>query len=400
MISTKLKEVHSDIRGELYHMALEMEKNGEKVLKLNTGNPATFGFKMPGSIKQIIAENMEKSTGYCDIRGMAYSREAIREYHSSKGIEGISADDVFITNGVSEASHIIISALCSDGDEFLMPSPCYSLWVNMVRLAGGKSVFYDCDEKQEWMPDINSIKRKITSKTKAILLINPNNPTGTVYGKEILEKIYAVAKEKNLIILSDEIYDRLVYDNLPFTSTASLGSDVITVTFNGLSKSHSVCGLRSGWLVLSGPEDKKKELQSALVTVASIRLCSNALMQLTIPEAIKDDIYTDGMINESGRLYIQQKVLCAELEKTDGLTFVRNKAAFYVFPKIDLEKYNFECDKDFAEKLLCEKKILVVPGSGFYANDNCHFRIVGLPEENDLRNAVKSMGELLLKYRK
>ncbi|MBR1969164.1 MAG: aminotransferase class I/II-fold pyridoxal phosphate-dependent enzyme [Clostridia bacterium] len=400
MISTKLKEVHSDIRGELYHMALEMERNGERVLKLNTGNPAKFGFKMPESIKGIITGNLDMSTPYCDIKGMTHSREAIKEYHSLKGIEGITTDDVFITNGVSEASHLIISALCSEGDEFLMPSPCYSLWVNMVRLAGGKAVFYDCDEKQEWMPEIESIKNKITNKTKAILIINPNNPTGTVYGNDVLQKIYALAKEKNLIILSDEIYDRLVYNNLPFTSTASIGNDVLTVTFNGLSKSHSVCGLRSGWLVLSGPEDKKKELRSALVTVASIRLCSNALMQLAIPVALKDSAYTDGMINENGRLYIQQKALCAELEKTEGITFVRNKASFYVFPKIDLVKYDFESDRDFSNKLLCEKKILVVPGSGFYANDNSHFRIVGLPEENDLRNAVKSMGELLLKYRK
>lgn len=400
MISTKLENVHSDIRGELYHMALNMEKNGGRVLKLNTGNPATFGFKMPQSIKKVINENMEKATPYCDIGGMAQSREAICAYHKSRGIEGIMPEDVFITNGVSEASHLIISALCSDNDEFLMPSPCYSLWVNMVHLAGGKPVFYDCDEKDDWMVDIESLKSKITEKTKAILLINPNNPTGTVYGKEILEKVYALAKEKNLIILSDEIYDRLVYDNLPFTSTASLGNDVLTVTFNGLSKSHTVCGLRSGWLVVSGPEDKKKELRGALVTIASIRLCSNALMQLTIPEALKDDKYTLDMIGKNGRLYKQQKALCEELEKIEGLEFVKNKAAFYVFPRIDLEKYNFESDKDFAKKLLCEKNILVVPGSGFYARDNSHFRIVALPEENELRNAAKSMGELLLKYRK
>ncbi len=369
-------------------------------MKLNTGNPATFGFKMPESIKTEIIKNADKATGYCDIRGMLFAREAICNYHMGMGIKGICPDDVFITNGVSEASYLIVSAICSRGDEFLVPAPCYSLWVNMIRLSGGVPVFYDCNEDNGWMPDANDIKSKITEKTKAILIINPNNPTGALYSKKVLQEIYDVAKEKNLIILSDEIYDRLVYDDEEFVSTGSLGEDVTLITFNGLSKSHCICGLRCGWLVVSGPQESKGKLNEALVTLASVRLCSNAMMQLVIPCALNDREYTKNMIEKGGRLYESQKEIERTLSKVDGISFVPNKAAFYVFPKIDLTKFDFESDKDFAAKLLDDKKILVVPGSGFYAKDNAHFRIVALPDKSSLKTAIEQIGEFVEKYRK
>lgn len=395
MISTKLENVFSDIRGALYVRALEKEKNGERVLKLNTGNPAAFGFKMPDSVKSKLTASVDKALGYCDVRGMAESREAICNYHKSLGVEGISAQDVYITNGVSEAAYLAVTALCSDGDEFLLPSPAYSLWVNMIRLAGGKAVFYNCDEKSDWNPDVEDIRRKITPKTKAIILINPNNPTGAVYSRETVESIYRLASERGLVIFSDEIYDRLLMDGAKHIPTATLGDDTLIVTFNGLSKSHCLCGFRCGWLVVSGNSEKKKEMNTALTTICSIRLCSGALMQLIVPDALNDKEYTERMIGEGGRLYRQNKLASSLLSGIDGVELVENKAAFYLFPKLDLKRFNLSDDRDFASKLLEEKNILVVAGSGFYCTDNCHFRIVALPEEKDLEKAITDIGDFL-----
>lgn len=395
MISSRLENVFSDIRGELYHRALEKERNGEKILKLNTGNPAAFGFEMPDGVKKVLTESLTKALGYCDVRGMNEAREAICNYHKSLGVGGITADDVYITNGVSEAAYLAVTALCSDGDEFLVPSPAYSLWVNMIRLAGGKAVFYECDESAEWCPDVEDIRHKITPKTKAIILINPNNPTGAVYDRETVEKIYRLASEKGLVIFSDEIYDRLLLDGVKHTPTATLGGDTLIVTFNGLSKSHCLCGFRCGWLVVSGREDKKKELKGALTTISSIRLCSNALMQLIIPEALRDREYTEKMIGEGGRLYRQNKLASSLLSDIDGVELVENKAAFYLFPRLDLARFGLSSDRDFASKLLEEKNILVVAGSGFYCKDECHFRIVALPEEKDLERAILDIAAFL-----
>ncbi len=395
MISTSLSDVRSDIRGEIYYKALDMEKQGQKVLKLNTGNPAAFGFKMPDSIKNAITENIDKSLGYCDIRGMIAAREAICNYHLNAGIKGISPDEVFITNGVSEAAYMAITAICSPDDEVLVPTPCYSLWVNMIRLCGGKAVFYDCNEENGWQPDLENIKANITPKTKAILLINPNNPTGAVYSKEVVSAVYNLAKEKNLIILSDEIYDRLVFTEAVHTSTATLGNDVTIMTFNGLSKSHCICGIRCGWLIVSGPEENKQKLVTALTTIASIRLCSNAAMQLAIPAALEDSAYTVEMMSPGGRLYEQRKTAVEEFNKIEGLSVVPNNAAFYLFPKIDTAALGFKTDKEFALSLLEEKKILVIPGSGFYCKDNNHFRIVALPNTEDLSTAIKAIGEFI-----
>ncbi|MBQ6894309.1 MAG: aminotransferase class I/II-fold pyridoxal phosphate-dependent enzyme [Clostridia bacterium] len=395
ILSNNLENVHSDIRGDIYMHALELEKAGRKVLKLNTGNPAAFGFKMPESIKNRIITDVDKALGYCDIRGMEAAWVAIKEYHLSRGIKNISENDIFIGNGVSEVAYMIISALIGKDDEVLVPTPCYSLWTNFTFLVGGKARFYKCDESAKWEPDIESIKRGITSNTKAIVLINPNNPTGALYSKETLLAIIDIARKNNLVIISDEIYDRLVLDGKQHIPTASLCDDVTIVTMNGLSKSHCICGLRCGWMCVSGNEKRKKILCEGLVKIASVRLCSNALMQLVIPDALKDCAYTENMINQDGRLLKQRNAVMEELDKIDGISYVKNTAAFYLFPKLDIKKFGFEDDREFARKLLDEKNILIIPGSGFNCVDKKHFRIVMLPEEDILRNSIKDIGDFL-----
>lgn len=397
ILSENLKNVYSDIRGDIYMHALELEKMGHKVLKLNTGNPAAFGFEMPESIKERIAKDAERALGYCDIKGIMEARIAIRDYHLSRGINNVTEDDIFIGNGVSESAYMVITALIGMGDEVLVPTPCYSLWTNLIYLAGGNVHFYQCDENNGWQPDIESIKKAITSKTKAIVVINPNNPTGSLYSEESLNEIIDVARKNNLVIISDEIYDRLVLDGMQHTSTGALCEDVTVVTMNGLSKSHCICGLRCGWLCISGMEKEKKLLREALIRIASVRLCSNALMQLIIPDALHDSSYTENMISANGRLTRQRDVVMEELNKIDGISYVKNQAAFYLFPKLDLKAFGLESDREFAKKLLDEKHILIIPGSGFGCVDNEHFRIVMLPEENELRNAMKSIGDFLNK---
>jgi alanine-synthesizing transaminase len=400
MVSEKMKNIYSGIRGELYFTALEKEKNGEKVLKLNTGNPAAFGFEMPKSVKEKLMSSLDAALGYCDLRGMAAARNRIYEYHKGLGVNAFSPDDIFVTNGVSEGSNMAISVLCDEGDEFLLPTPCYSLWVNMIKLFGGKCVFYDCDEDNGWMPSIEDIRSKVTDKTKAVLLINPNNPTGAVYSREIVESVYKLACEKNIVILSDEIYDRILIDGAVHTPTASLGNEAVVMTFNGLSKSHCLCGFRCGWIVVSGPEAERNAISTALGSLAAARLCSNALMQLVIPTSLDDFDYTKEMISEGGRIYEQSRAAYEAFCKIDGIKVVKNGAAFYQFPKIELEKFNIESDKDFAKKLLEEENILVVAGSGFYAKDNAHFRIVALPTAQEITDAIERIGKMLDRYRK
>ena len=284
----RMQEVHSDIRGPLFTEAMELEKSGRKILKLNTGNPATFGFTLPQSIKDALLGAEERGLGYCDFRGMPDAREAIAAYHRSKGIIGISEDDIFIGNGVSEVVSFALTPLINPGDEILVPTPSYSLWGNTILTAGGKPVFYVCDEGADWQPDIKDIRSKITAKTKAIVIINPNNPTGMLYSDEILMKIADIAREKDLLIFSDEIYDRLVLDGLIHTSIAALAPDLPVITLNGLSKSHCLCGYRCGWMVISGPKEITKEYRQGIVKLTSMRLCANTLSQIVIPAALKD----------------------------------------------------------------------------------------------------------------
>ena len=397
--ANKLEHVHSDIRGPLYTESQRMIKEGTSVLRLNPGNPATFGFKMPDSVRNALLNNADKAVGYCDLKGMPEARRAICEYHKSKGIQDITPDDVYIGNGVSELVSMALTALLNDGDEILIPSPSYSLWTNSAYIAGGKPVFYTCDESSDWFPDIDDMRAKITSRTRAVVIINPNNPTGAVYPKEVLEQIINLAREHDLVIFSDEIYDRLLMDGVEHISTASLAPDRLVITMNGLSKSHVICGFRCGWMVISGAKGKADDYLEGIFQMAAMRLCSNALTQLVIPAALDDFESTKAMVSPGGRLYEQREATMRELEKIEGISCVKNKAAFYVFPKLDIKKFNITDDKKFAFDLLHEKHIFIVPGSGFDFPTPDHFRIVMLPEPDELAKAVADIGDFLKGYR-
>ena len=397
--SSRIAPIHSDIRGPLFVETQRMRAEGIDVLRLNTGNPATFGFEMPQSVRQALLENMDKATAYCDPKGMLKARQAICEYHLGRGVKGVTPDDIYIGNGVSELVEMALEALLNDGDEVLMPSPCYSLWSNCAYLAGGKPVFYTCDEQSEWFPDIADMRSKITDRTRAILIINPNNPTGAVYPKEILQQIVDLAREHKLILFSDEIYDRLVMDGIEHTPTATLCDDLPVFTFNGLSKSHIICGFRCGWMVVSGAKHLAEDYLAGIFQLAAMRLCSNALMQLVIPAALADSESTRAMMVPGGRIYEQREACMRELQKIEGLSCVKNKAAFYVFPKLDTARFGITNDKQFAYDLLKQKHILIVPGSGFEWHDPDHFRIVMLPEPEQLAKAVRDIGDFLQTYK-
>lgn len=396
--SDKLKEVHSDIRGPVFVEAMKMRAQGIDVLRLNTGNPATFGFGMPDSVRNALINNVDKAVAYCDLKGMPDAREAICNYHKSKGIEGITPDDVFIGNGVSELVTMVLTAFLNEGDEILVPSPDYSLWTNSVYIANGKPVHYICDEQSEWYPDLDDIRSKITPKTRAIVIINPNNPTGALYPRELLEQLVQIARENNLVIFSDEIYDRLVMDELEHVSTASLASDLLVVTMNGLSKSHIICGFRCGWMVVSGAKDKAQDFIAGLVQLSAMRLCANALPQLVIPAALNDPESTRAMIVPGGRLYEQREATMRELEKIPGISCVKNKAAFYVFPKLDVKRFNITNDEQFAMDYLHSKNVMIIPGRGFSWKEPDHFRIVMLPQADVLAKAVRDLGDFLADY--
>ena len=360
-----MSNVHSDIRGPLFVEAMKMQEEGIPVLKLNTGNPAAFGFGLPESIKNALTGHLEEGVGYCDFQGMKKSREAICEYERKKGIKGITPEDVFIGNGVSEVVSFALPPLLNDNDEVLVPAPSYSLWGNSVYLAGGKPVFYLCDEQSKWYPDMADIRSKITPKTKALVVINPNNPTGALYPEEVLRQLAQIAREFHLILFVDEIYDRLVMDDLTHISLASLAEDIPVVTMNGLSKSHCLCGYRCGWMVISGPRHLTEEYKKGVVKLTSMRLCANTLGQMVIPAALEDMETPAAMVRPGGRIYEQRKATIEELKKIDGLSFVKNSGAFYIFPKLDIRKFQITDDKKFARDLLYATNILLVPGSGF-----------------------------------
>ena len=393
--SDVIRSLNSDIRGKNYYTALDLEKNGETILKLNTGNPATFGFGMPDSVRTALFDKIDSAVGYCDVRGMVPAREAICQYHLSRGLTNFSMDDIFVGNGVSEIASMISTAILNPGDEVLLPLPCYSLWVNEVLLHQAVPVFYRCDESCGWNPDTEHMKSLITSRTKAIVVINPNNPTGVVYSNDTLLQIAEIARRNGLIVLSDEIYDRLIFGDKEYSSFASLAPDIPVVTMNGLSKSHCLCGFRCGWLVTSGPADARTQISTALLKLASIRLSANAMMQTIIPAALADTAYTKQMISKDGRLYQQRQATFEELDKLDCISYVKNDASFYIFPRIKPEFVKYRDDREFAHQLLLDKHILIVPGSGFSWPDPDHFRIVMLPQPEELRLAVRQMGEFI-----
>lgn len=396
--SRKLDNVCYDIRGPVMDEADRMIENGEKIVKLNIGNPAPFGFETPASVLNFMADNLKHSEGYSDSKGIMEAREAIVKYCQSKNILGVERNDIYTGNGVSELITMSMQGLLNSGDEILVPMPDYPLWTASVNLAGGKAVHYLCDEQSEWNPDIADIRKKVTDKTKGIVVINPNNPTGALYPKELLMEIVQIARENDLIIFADEIYDRLVMDGLVHTSIASLAPDLFCVTFNGLSKSHMVAGFRVGWMSLSGNKANVKGYIEGLNILSSMRLCSNVQAQQIIRPALNELKSTADYLLPGGRIYEQREYIYKMLNDIPGLSAVKPKAAFHIFPKIDVKRFQIVDDEQFVLNLLQEKKILLVHGKGFNWMEPDHFRIVYLPEINQLERAMLGLRDFLSTY--
>lgn len=397
--SKKLQNVHYEIRGKVMEEADYMTKNNINILKLNIGNPAIFNFKAPEKVISNIKNNMYKAEGYSHSKGIEEARNAILKYCIYKNIPNINMDSIYIGNGVSELIMMSMQALLDKQDEILMPAPDYPLWTAAATLAGGKVVHYICDEKSNWYPDIEDIKRKISSRTKAIVIINPNNPTGALYPKEILEEIVNIARENNLLIFSDEIYDRLVMDDLEHISIASLAPDLCVITFNGLSKSHMIAGLRIGWMCISGNKSKARGYIEGLNLLSSMRLCSNVPAQYAVAEALNDTESVKELLRPGGRIYEQREYIYNALNSIGGINVVKPNAAFYIFPKIDTKRFNITSDEKFALDFLRKEKVLIVQGSGFNWKEPDHFRIVYLPEVSVLKKATNGL-ENFLKYYK
>jgi alanine-synthesizing transaminase len=397
--SRKLNNVRYDVRGPVLDAAKALEVRGEKIIKLNIGNPAPFGFRTPQTLVAAVSKNLLAAEGYSDSKGILEAREAIAEYCERKGIEGVTPEDIYMGNGLSELITMAMQALLDDGDEILIPAPDYPLWTAAATLAGGKVVHYICDEASEWMPDIDDMRRKITSRTKAIVVINPNNPTGALYSVDILQRIVDLAREHNLIIFADEIYDRLVMDGHTHTSIASLAPDLFVVTMNGLSKSHLVCGYRCGWMCLSGDKNRAKDYIEGLNVLSSMRLCSNVPAQYAVKAALSHDEETQALLKPGGRIYEQREFICSALSSIDGVSVVKPKAAFYVFPRIDAKRFNITDDEGFVLDFLRSKRVLLVHGTGFNWPSPDHFRIVYLPEINILRESMTRLKEFLATYR-
>lgn len=397
-LADRMEYVHSDIRGPLYREALRMQREGIDILKMNTGNPAAFGFTLPESIRAAIEGQEHRAVAYCDFQGMPEARQAIADYETTKGIQGLRPEDVYVGNGVSEVVNFALMPLLNPGDEVLVPSPNYSLWSNSILLAGAKPVFYRCDEASDWYPDIADLKAKVTGKTRAMVIINPNNPTGAVYSVDILNQMLNIAREHHLIVFSDEIYDRLVMDDLVHVSTAALAPDLTVVTMNGLSKSHCLCGYRCGWMAISGPREATEIYRQGINQLTSMRLCANALAQLVIPAALADMETPRSMVSPGGRLYEQRKATLEALDKIPGISYVKNRAAFYLFPRVDIQRFHITDDRKFAQDILRQAHILVVPGSGFDWPVPDHLRLVMLPRPEELTQALGTLGDFLSQY--
>lgn len=397
--SSKLENVCYDIRGPVMDEANRMIEEGVDILRLNIGNPAPFQFDAPDEIIHDMVYNLRNAQGYSDSRGIFSARKAIMQYCQLKGIPNVGINDIYTGNGVSELIVLAMQGLLNDGDEMLVPMPDYPLWTAAVNLAGGKAVHYVCDEQSEWNPDIEDIKKKITSKTKGIVVINPNNPTGALYTKEILEQIVQVAREHELILFADEIYDRLVMDDLEHTALASLAPDLFTISFNGLSKSHRVAGFRSGWMCLCGDKSKVKGYIEGINLLASMRLCSNVPSQYIIQTALGGYQSADELLLPGGRVYEQREFVYNALKEIPGVSVVKPKAAFYIFPKLDSKKFNIKNDEQFALDFLREKKVLIVQGTGFNWKEPDHFRIVYLPNVIELKSATDKLSDFLSTYR-
>ena len=397
--SAKLDNVLYDVRGPGVDEAAKMEEEGKEILKLNIGNPYPFGFSAPQEVILDMLSNIRTSQGYSDSKGIFSARKAIMQYAQLRGIPNVTMNDIYTGNGVSELISLCMQALLDNGDEILIPAPDYPLWTATATLAGGKVVHYICDEQSDWYPDIEDIRSKITDRTKAIVIINPNNPTGAVYPKEILEQIAQIAREKELIIFSDEIYDRLVMDGYQHTSIASLAPDVFCVTFSGLSKSHMIAGFRIGWMILSGAKERAKGYIEGIKMLSSMRLCSNVPAQAIVQTALGGYQSVAEYVKPGGRVYEQRECIYNALKDIPGISVVKPHAAFYIFPKLDVEKFNITDDEQFALDFLHEKQVLLVPGKGFNWGAPDHFRVVYLPNTRQLETASQKLKEFLSTYR-
>ena len=397
--SSKLDHVLYDVRGPVVEEATRMENTGTNVLKLNIGNPAPFGFRTPDEIIYDMRQQLTECEGYSTAKGSFSARKAIMQDAQLRQIPHVSIEDVYTGNGVSELINLCMSALLDNGDEILIPSPDYPLWTACATLAGGKVVHYLCDEQSDWYPDLEDIKKKINSRTKAIVIINPNNPTGALYPREILQQIVEIARKHQLIIFSDEIYDRLVMDDEEHVSIASLAPDLFCVTFSGLSKSHMIAGFRIGWMILSGNKTMAKDYIEGINMLSNMRLCSNVPAQSIVQTALGGYQSVKDYIIPGGRIYEQREYIYKALTDIPGITAVKPKAAFYIFPKLDVKKFNIMDDEKFALDLLREKHILIIHGGGFNWKQPDHFRVVYLPRVEVLEQASKKIADFLSGYR-
>jgi alanine-synthesizing transaminase len=397
--SAKLANVLYDIRGPIMDAAKQMEEEGQKLIKLNIGNLAVFGFDAPEEVQQDMIRNLPASAGYSDSKGIFAARKAVMHETQKQGIKGVTLDDIYLGNGASELISMATNALLDDGDELLLPAPDYPLWTASTSLSGGTPVHYLCDESNGWMPNLDDIRARITPRTKAIAVINPNNPTGALYSDELLKGIVAIAREHGLVILADEVYDKVLYDGVKHTAIASLSTDVLTLTFNSLSKSYRSCGYRAGWLVVSGPKKQAQDYIEGLNMLANMKLCSNVPGQWAIQTALGGYQSINDLTCEGGRLRRQRDLAYELITAIPGVSCVKPSAALYMFPRLDPKVYPIKDDRQFFLELLKETKVMLVQGTGFNWAEPDHFRIVFLPHEEDLREAIGRIAKFLENYR-
>jgi alanine-synthesizing transaminase len=398
--SAKLANVCYDIRGPIMDRARQMEEDGHKIIKLNIGNLAVFGFDAPEEIQQDMIRNLPNSAGYSDSKGIFAARKAVMHETQKQGILGVTLDDIYLGNGASELIVMATNGLLDDGDELLLPSPDYPLWTAAASLSGGTPVHYRCDEDNGWMPDLDDIRAKVTPRTKGIVVINPNNPTGALYADELLMGIVAIAREHGLVIFADEVYDKVLYDGVKHTPLASLSQDVLTLTFNSLSKSYRSCGYRAGWMVISGDKKMARDYIEGLNMLSNMRLCANVPGQWAIQTALGGHQSINELVGEGGRLRKQRDLAHQLITAIPGVSCVKPRAALYMFPKLDPTIYPVQDDQDFFLQLLEETKVMLVQGTGFNWPDADHFRIVFLPHEDDLREAIGRVARFLESARK
>lgn len=389
--SNKLANIFYEIRGPVNDEAARMEDEGHRILKLNIGNPKLFGFDAPDEIITDVIKNLPNSEGYSESKGIYSARKAVMQYYQKQLVHNVKVDDVYLGNGASELIHMACMGIVNTGDEVLVPSPDYPLWTGAVTLSGGQAVHYKCDEQADWFPDIEDIKSKITKRTKAIVVINPNNPTGAVYSKALLLEIVELARQHNLIILADEIYDKILFDDTKHHCLAALSNDVLTLTFNGLSKAYRLCGWRSGWMLISGPKNRASDLIQGFNMLASMRLCPNVPAQYAIQTSLGGYQTINDLVAPGGRMYEQRNLATEAINNIDGLSVVKPMGALYLFVKMDKKKFNLSDDEQMALDLLRQEKIMVVHGRGFNYPDVDHFRMVFLPSNEVLSEASERM---------